>query len=193
MSHSPSLFGPDLPPGMRYEEDVLSVPEEATLLDHIRDVVFSTFEMRGAVARRKVAFFGEAYDATLPTGPFPPFLLALRSRLAAWAGVPPDTLLMALINEYTPGSPIGWHRDAPQYGLVVGLSLGSECRMRLRPYVSPGAPRGATPRRATHELRLAPRSCYLLSGPARSDYEHSIPPVEALRYSITYRTRRAER
>jgi alkylated DNA repair dioxygenase AlkB len=99
---------------------------------------------------------------------------------------------MALINEYPPGAPIGWHRDAPQYGIIAGLSLLSSCRMRLRPYISPSdlPSRTGRPRRATHELTLVPRSAYLLAGEARSDYEHSIPPVKDRRYSITFRTLR---
>jgi alkylated DNA repair dioxygenase AlkB len=186
------LFEPDLPPGMRYEEDYLSAAEEAILLDQLRDVQFSTFEMHGVPARRRVSFYGQTYDSALPGAPFPEFLLLLRSRLARWAEVPADAFAMALINEYPPGAPIGWHRDAPQYGVVAGLSLLSSCRMRLRPYRSPGErpASGAAPRRATHELTLAPRSVYLLAGDARTAYEHSIPPVRTLRYSVTFRTLR---
>ena len=185
----PSLFPPELPEGFRYEADWLSTADEARLLEAIATVAFSPFEMRGVVARRRVAFFGTAYDATRPAAPMPPFLEPLRARAAAWAGVAPVDLAMALINEYPPGAPIGWHRDAPQYDVVIGLSLGSPCRMRLRPYVAPrDAARGR--RAATHELTLEPRSIYLISGPARSAFEHSIPGVADLRYSITFRTLR---
>jgi alkylated DNA repair dioxygenase AlkB len=186
------MFPPDLPEGMRYAEEYLTREEEADLLAHIREVEFSDFEMHGVVARRRVAFFGQTYDASRPAPPLPEFLLALRPRLSAWARVAPDAFAMALINEYPPGAPIGWHRDAPQYGAIVGLSLLASCRLRLRPYVSPSASKPGTesPRRATHEVLLVPRSCYLLSGEARRAYEHSIPPVAALRYSITFRTLR---
>ena len=86
--------------------------------------------------------------------------------------------------------PIG----APQYDIVIGMSLGSPCRMRLRPYVPPDAHAGGGDRRTTtHELVLEPRSIYLISGPARSAFEHSIPAVRALRYSITFRSLRAGR
>lgn len=96
---------------------------------------------------------------------------------------------MALVNEYPPGAPIGWHRDAPPFGVVAGLSLLSSCRMRFRPYVSPQDQTRAGGRRvASHELTLAPRSAYVMRGPARSAFEHHIPPVAALRYSITFRT-----
>jgi alkylated DNA repair dioxygenase AlkB len=100
---------------------------------------------------------------------------------------------MALINEYAPGAPIGWHRDAPQYGIVAGVSLLSSCRMKFRPYVSPAARRpaaGRGPRTATHEIVLERRSAYLMTGEARNAYEHHIPAVGELRYSITFRTRR---
>ena len=186
------MFPPDLPDGMRYQKEYFSPDDERALLANISEVEFSDFEMHGVVAKRRVAFFGQTYDATRPAPPIPDFLLALRPRLSVWAGVAPDAFAMALINEYPPGAPIGWHRDAPQYGEIAGLSLLSSCRMRLRPYVSLSAiqPGVRAPRRATHELWLSPRSCYVLAGKARSAYEHSIPPVAALRYSITFRTLR---
>ena len=189
-----SLFPPDLPPGFRYEDAFLTAGEEAALIHAIGDVTFSAFEMRGVVARRRVAFFGQAYDATRPAEPMPEFLLPLRQRAGHWAGIDADALAMALINEYPPGAPIGWHRDAPQYDIVIGMSLGSPCRMRLRPYMPPDAHAGGGDRRTTtHELVLEPRSIYLISGPARSAFEHSIPAVRALRYSITFRSLRAGR
>jgi alkylated DNA repair dioxygenase AlkB len=185
-----SLFDDELPDGGKYERDFLTPPEEARLGEQISAVEFSDFEMRGVVARRRVAFFGLAYDrADRPARPFPAFLSALRARAATWAGIEDDAIAMALINDYPPGAPIGWHRDAPQYGIVIGISFGSACRMRFRPYrraSSSTAP--SSPRRATHELTLLPRSIYLLAGPARSAFEHSIPPVDAHRYSITFRT-----
>jgi alkylated DNA repair dioxygenase AlkB len=100
---------------------------------------------------------------------------------------------MALINEYRPGAPIGWHRDAPQYDIVAGVSLLSSCRMKFRPYVRPGAQRAAEGRRrsATHEILLERRSAYVMTGDSRSAYEHHIPAVDTLRYSITFRTLRA--
>jgi alkylated DNA repair dioxygenase AlkB len=189
-----SLFPPDLPPGFRYDDAFLSADEEAALIARIGEVTFAAFEMRGVVARRRVAFFGQAYDATRPSQPMPGFLLPLRQRAAEWAGIDADALVMALINQYPPGAPIGWHRDAPQYDIVVGVSLGSPCRMRLRPYVSPSAHTAAGVRRTTtHELVLEPRSIYLIAGAARSAFEHSIPAVDALRYSITFRSLRSGR
>ena len=188
------LFPPDLPEGFRYEEAFLSAAEESALLEAIEQVAFSAFEMRGVVARRRVAFFGQAYDASRPAEPMPAFLEPLRKRAGAWAGVAPASLAMALINEYPEGAPIGWHRDAPQYDIVVGVSLLSACRMRLRPYVPPSALTAGGPRRTTtHEITLAPRSIYLIAGAARRAFEHSIPAVDTPRYSITFRTLRAGR
>jgi alkylated DNA repair dioxygenase AlkB len=157
-------------------------------------VEFSTFEMRGVVARRRVAFFGRSYDSSrAATGPLPGFLQPLRDRAAQWAGVDRSSFVMTLINEYPSGAPIGWHRDAPQYGIVVGISLLSSCRMKFRPYVRlrGSASTGASRRTATHELVLARRSAYLMTGESRNAYEHHIPAVTALRYSITFRTARS--
>ena len=188
------LFDSAVPPGFRYEREFIGVDEEAGLVDAIGRVEFSTFEMRGVVARRRVAFFGRSYDpAGAATAPLPAFLLPLREKVAAWAGLDPATFEMALINEYPPGAPIGWHRDAPQYDSVAGISLLSACRMRFRPYVRPktASADAALRRTATHETLLERRSAYLLTGPSRTAYEHHIPPVEALRYSITFRTLRS--
>ena len=190
MTASPDLFGPDVPPGFEYRDNFISEAEEAALLTDIGGVTFADFEMRGVVARRRVAFFGESYDRTT-RGPVPAFLRPLRSRVAKWAGVPDDAFSMALINEYPPGAPIGWHRDAPQYEMVGGVSLLSACRMRFRPYRPPSSSSSIAPRRSTtHEVLLEPRSAYLMALDARQAYEHHIPPVNDLRYSITFRTLR---
>jgi alkylated DNA repair dioxygenase AlkB len=188
------LFGVDLPDGFRYLDDFITVEEEAGLAAEIARVEFSTFEMRGVVARRRVAFFGRSYDSgRASTPPMPPFVLPLRAKIAVWAAVDADAFAMALINEYGPGAPIGWHRDAPQYGVVAGVSLLSSCTMKLRPHVQPGAPTPTSGQRriATHSIRLERRSVYLMSGESRRAFEHHIPAVTALRYSITFRTLRA--
>src|SRR5215831_20617274 len=105
------LFGADLSEGFRYADEFITRDEEQTLRVHIASVEFSAFEMRGVVARRRVAFFGSAYDArSTPTAEMPEFLLPLRARLAEWAGVDTDDFAMGLINEYPRGAPIGWHR-----------------------------------------------------------------------------------
>ena len=186
------LFGADVPDGFQYREDFITQAEEETLAAQIARIEFSTFEMRGVVARRRVAFFGRSYDAGRATAsPMPAFLDPLRAKIADWAGVEPAAFSMALINEYAPGAPIGWHRDALQYEMVAGVSLLSTARMKFRRYVGP-ASRGATrgKRTATHEIILEPRSAYLMAGEARNAYEHHIPAGDDLRYSITFRTLR---
>jgi alkylated DNA repair dioxygenase AlkB len=186
------LFEPEVPEGFRYRDDFLSAEEERGLAEAIATVSFDTFQMRGVVARRRVKFYGAAYD-DMPTSPMPEFLLGVRAQLAAWAEVPPDAFAMALINQYPAGATIGWHRDAPQYDITAGVSLLSSCRMKLRPYVSPkdlAAASRTAPRKTTHEIALEPRSGYLITGLARTGYEHSVAPTAALRYSITFRTLR---
>lgn len=187
------LFDAIVPDGFRYRRDFMTPDEEAALVDAIAGIEFATFEMRGVVARRRVAFFGHSYDAGRVSPPLPAFLFPLRHSIARWAGVDADGFAMALINEYPPGAPIGWHRDAPQYGIVAGVSLLSSCRMRLRPYASPGALTQAAGQRrtATHEILLEQRSAYVMTGDARNAFEHQIPPVTSLRYSITFRTLRS--
>jgi alkylated DNA repair dioxygenase AlkB len=189
---SGSLFGADVPAGFRYQGNFITIEEEAALVDEIGRVQFANFEMHGVVARRRVAFFGRSYDnGGHQTPPIPGFLMPLREKVAQWVGVDADAFAMALINEYRPGAPIGWHRDAPQYDIIAGVSLLSPCSMRLRPYVSPrDLPALERRRTTTHEITLEPRSAYLISGEARSGYEHHIPAATALRYSITFRTLR---
>ena len=183
---SGSLFGPAVPDGLHYLADFITTADEAALVAGIAAVTFTDFELRGVVARRRVAFFGQSYDRGA-AAELPAFLLPLRAVVADWAQLDPAAFAMALINEYRPGSPIGWHRDAPQYGIVAGVSLLTACRMKFRPYRRPGQAADG-PRRATHEITLEPRSAYLMTGLARSAYEHHIPPVSALRYSVTFRT-----
>jgi hypothetical protein len=185
---APSLFEPACPGGFRYAGSFISEEDEARLLSAIAHVPFRQFELRGIVARRRVAVYGRT-DALTPGAPMPAFLLPLRQTVADWINIAPDDLAMALISEYTPGTPVGWHRDAPQYDIVAGVSLSSDCRMKLRRYVPP---RTRTPERrmTTHDLVLARRSAYLLSGEVRWGYEHHIPPVSSLRYSVTLRTLR---
>lgn len=185
MAESPTLFLPDTPPGFHFRDDFISPAEERSLVSEIDRLAFANFEFRGVVARRRVAFFGATYDQD-GAGPIPQFLLPLRTALAEWAQVESDAFAMTLINEYRPGTPIGWHRDAPQYDIVAGVSLLSSCRMKFRPHRAPAGGR----RLATHEIVLTRRSAYLLTGESRSRFEHHIPPVAELRYSITFRTLR---
>jgi alkylated DNA repair dioxygenase AlkB len=111
----------------------------------------------------------------------PEFLQPLIARVAGWLGVAVPDLKQVLINEYRTGTPLGWHRDAPEYDLVAGVSLGTPCRMRFRPF----PPRSGGP---VLSLELAPRSAYQLCGDVRWRWQHSVPATKALRYSITFRT-----
>jgi alkylated DNA repair dioxygenase AlkB len=172
------------PPGFAYRSEMIDPDEEAALAEALARLDLRAFEMQGYVARRRVAHFGRRYDGSakgLEDGPpIPDFLQPLRRKAAVFVGLAPDELVHALVNEYPPGAPIGWHRDRPAFGQVVGFSLLSPCILRFR-----------RPREAGWERRsliLEPRSAYGLAGEARSAWEHSIPPVEALRYSITFRT-----
>src|SRR3982751_791452 len=184
---SGSLFEATLPAGFHYRDTFIDTDEETQLASEIANVRFSVFEMRGVVARRRVAFFGRSYESgAVPSPAAPPFLFSLRDKLAAWAELDPERFAMALVNEYQPGAPIGWHRDAPQYDIVGGISLLSPCRMKFRPYLRPQARSESGERRtATHEIVLDRRSAYLMTGESRNAYEHHIPAVSTLRYSIT--------
>jgi alkylated DNA repair dioxygenase AlkB len=190
------LFGPSVPDGLLYRAAFVTEDEERALVDIIQQLDFSAVEMRGVVARRRTVHYGWTYGyysrRSEPGPPLPDFLLPLRTRAAEWASVDPATFVEALITEYPAGATIGWHRDAPMFGdVIAGVSLLAGARMKFRPYVSPQDVRsGAPPRRTTHELALTPRSAYLITGIARRDFEHSIPAVGNLRYSITFRTLR---
>ena len=176
----------DLPEGFIYQPRFLAPSEQRQLLDEIEPLAFHDVRMHGVVARRRVIQYGWKYafdGARLSEGPpLPPFLLPVRSRAAQLAEVPADALSEALLTEYQPGAPIGWHRDAPGFGIVVGISLLSACRFRFRR----GPDRGSD--RVT--LTLDPGSAYVLAGPSRTEWQHSIPEVDTLRYSITFRTLR---
>jgi alkylated DNA repair dioxygenase AlkB len=174
------------PPGFLYYPDVLSADEESALVARVRDIEFAAVEMRGQVARRRTAHFGWVYGyeswRITPGPPLPTFLLPLRERVGGLAGVDAAALAEVLVTEYPAGAAIGWHRDAPQFGVVIGVSLLSACRMRFQ--------RGRGPERHTRAVGLEPRSAYVLSGEARQHWQHSIPAMRAPRYSITFRTLR---
>jgi len=180
-----------MPAGFRYAPDVVDTAEEARLVDAFADLPFKEFEFHGFLGKRRVVSFGLRYDfnggGLKAAEPVPPFLLPLRDRAAAFAGLSPERLQHALITEYRPGASIGWHRDRPNYDDVVGISLLSPCTFRMRQR------RGNTCERNTWQrasIRLDRRSIYLLRGPSRDEWEHSIPAVEELRYSITFRALR---
>jgi alkylated DNA repair dioxygenase AlkB len=188
MAHQLGLFGtePALPAGFRFQEELISVDDERALVAAIRPLPFREFEFHGYVGKRRTVSFGWSYDfsreALGPAAPIPAFLLPLRAAAARFAAVTEADLGQVLVTEYGPGCGIGWHRDKGVFGVVVGVSLLSSCQFRLRRRV------GASWERIAVEA--ARRSVYLLTGPARDEWEHSIPGVDALRYSVTFRTRR---
>lgn len=186
----PDLFSPDppAPEGLVYREAVITPAEEADLLAAFETLAFAPFQFHGHEGLRRVVAFGSRYDyaraRVAPAEPIPDWLAPLRARAAKLAGIGSADLAQALITEYRPGAPIGWHRDRPHYGVVVGVSFGSACVLRFRrARVSGGWDRYARP--------LAPRSAYVLDGEARRIWEHSIAPAPALRHSVTFRTLRA--
>ena len=176
--------GPALPEGFVYQPQFITGDEEHALLRSIAALPLEEAKYRQYTARRRVAYFGFAYDVSTnrlgEAAPVPGFLHPLREKLAQWMDLAREAFAHALINEYRPGTPLGWHRDAPNFGRVAGVSLGGRARMRLRRY-PPGKDRPIV-------LELAPRSAYQIDGPARWQWQHSIPPTRELRYSVTFRT-----
>ncbi|MEI9402916.1 alpha-ketoglutarate-dependent dioxygenase AlkB [Mesorhizobium argentiipisi] len=176
-----------VPEGFSYQPDLIAPDEEDELVGHIQHLPLKPFDFHGHLANRQVVGFGLRYDyerrQVLEAPPIPDFLLPLRAKVAAFAGVPAAEFAQVLINEYRPGAGIGWHRDKPHFELVAGVSLLAPCSLRLR------RKNGAAWDRETIEVE--PRSIYLMAGPARNEWEHSIPPVEHHRYSVTLRTMRA--
>jgi alkylated DNA repair dioxygenase AlkB len=175
------------PEGFVYRPEFLSRDEEAELAAWLATLPFAAFQFRGFEGRRRVVSYGWQYDFTrshlLKADDIPAELVAVRARAAELAGHKPEELQQVLLNEYQPGAPIGWHRDRPIFAEVVGISLLAPCNFRFRKRTEGGFERAS--------VTLEPRSAYLLSGPARSVWEHSIPPVDAHRYSITFRNFKA--
>ena len=191
--HSQSaLFEPAqaLPHGLVYHPDFLTREEEAALLARFAELPFTEAKFQQYVARRRVVRFGEGGYAAcygdeierLNPRPFPEFLVPLRRKVAAWRGLPESAFVHVLCTEYQPGTPIGWHSDAPHFELVVGISLAGRARMQFRPYAA------KMDRAARIALDLAPRSAYVMQDEIRWKWQHHIAPTKELRYSITFRT-----
>jgi alkylated DNA repair protein (DNA oxidative demethylase) len=178
---------PGLPPGLVYERQFLDVREEQELLGRVVRLRLDPIVIRGRAARRMARHFGLDYDyeargRLTPGEPLPSWLEPLRGRAGELARVRGEELVETLVQRYPPGSTIGWHRDAPMFGLVVGISLGASCRLRFR--------RASATERSLREIELQPRSAYVLAGAARWAWQHSIPPTGELRHSVTFRTLR---
>jgi alkylated DNA repair dioxygenase AlkB len=172
-----------LPEGFRYQPGLIDAAEERRLLEAMRALPFKPFEFQGFLGKRETVSFGWRYDfnggGLSKTNDMPEFLLPLRAAAAAFAGLDPEKLQQVLLTKYPPGSTIGWHKDRSVFGEVIGISLLSPATFRFR------RKNGEKWERAS--IVAEPRSAYLLQGTARTEWQHSIPAVERLRYSITFR------
>jgi alkylated DNA repair dioxygenase AlkB len=179
---------PTLPEGFKYQPEVISEEQEREVVTRLRELPLKEFVFQGFLAKRRTLSFGWHYDfnerALQKANDIPDFLLELREHAAEFAELDPKRFQHVLVIEYEPGASIGWHRDKNVFGEVIGLSLLSPCRFRLRRKT------GSTWERVS--ITAEPRSAYLLSGPSRIEWEHSIPAVDALRYSITFRNLRED-
>jgi alkylated DNA repair dioxygenase AlkB len=175
---------PSLPEGMRYAADIITAEEERGLVAFIETLPLKPFEFAGGfTGNRRVLSFGWQYDYAAQklnaVSPIPTFLLPLRHRAGEFADREPESFRQVLVTEYAPGAGIGWHKDKAMFADIVGVSLLAPCKFRLR--------RKQGDRWFRRSFEAQPRSAYLLSGPARSEWQHSIPPLDQLRYSITFR------
>lgn len=173
-----------LPAGFKYQPELLSEPGEDALVREFAELPFREFEFHGFQGKRRVVSFGWRYDfnggGLSKAEDIPAFLLPARDKAAAFARIPASGLQHALLTEYPPGATIGWHKDRGVFGRVIGISLLAPCTFRFR--------RKAGTKWQRASFIAEPRSVYLLDGSARTEWEHSIPAVSALRYSITFRT-----
>jgi alkylated DNA repair dioxygenase AlkB len=172
------------PRGFRYQEQIISEEVEASLAAELGQLALRPFEFHGYRGNRRVVNFGLKYDfsrrSVQRAEDMPSFLDDLLNRAASFAGCEKDAFRQVGVNEYRAGAGIGWHKDKPEFGIIVGVSLLAPSTMRFR------RRHNKEWIRISHTLK--PRSIYILSGEARKDWEHSIPPLDALRYSITFRT-----
>src|SRR6185369_6975419 len=173
-----------VPEGLRYQPALISSSDEARLVERVRPLPFREFEFHGYLGKRRIVSFGWKYDFSSQrlqkADNIPDYLLSLRALAALFAKLDPEAFQQVLVIEYADGAGIGWHRDKAVFGQVVGVSLLAPCTLRFRRKFEGGWQRA--------NLLAVPRSAYHLSGPARSEWEHSIARVEKLRYSITFRT-----
>lgn len=183
-----------VPDGFIYHQNFVSEAEEHELIREIQKLHLTPFKYYQFSGKRRTASFGWQYEfgsSEITTAPdMPAFLLPLRRRAGHLFDIDPNSLIQTSIIEYSTGSPIGWHRDIPHFGVVVGISLGAACRMRFRKYNR--ARSKNLNRDEILAIELQPRSIYLMSGTSREIWQHSIPPVKELRYSIVMRTLRAK-
>jgi alkylated DNA repair dioxygenase AlkB len=195
VNSDPSLFEvpAKVPEGFLYRQDFIAETEERELIREIEKLGLAPFRYYQFTGKRRTVSFGWQYEfgeKEIKAAPeIPAFLLPLRERAGTLFNIDPSSLVQTSVIEYSIGSPIGWHRDIPHFGVAVGISLGAACRMRFREY-SRGRSKRSN-RDGVLSIELQPRSIYLMSGASRESWQHSIPPVKALRYSVIMRTLRA--
>ena len=187
MASQIDLFARAAPvPGLRLIENAIDAKAERAVAEAIDAAPLEPFRFGQWRGKRLTANYGSAYDyqrgAVTPAPPLPEWIETLRATLAPQVGRDPDAFVQALLIRYDPGAGIGWHRDRPQYGDVLGLSLSASAVLRLRRRTSEGFER--------RSVDLPPRSLYLLSGEARDGWEHSIAPMPVTRRSLTLRSLR---
>jgi len=173
----------NVPEGFQYHSALIGPSDQDALVARIRELPFREFEFHGYLGKRRVVSFGWHYDFSgqklRKADDIPEFLRPLRELVAPLAGLEPDEFQHVLVTEYSPGAGIGWHRDKAVFGHVIGLSLLAPCVLRFR--------RKAGEKWERSNVPIDPRSAYVLTGPARSVWQHSISRVDELRYSITFR------
>ena len=181
----------EVPAGFIYHEEFLSTGEEQELIDAIQKLELVPFRYYQFTGRRRTVSYGWQYEFgkkdIVPAPEIPAFLLPVRSRAGALFDIEPGSLVHVSVIEYPTGAPIGWHRDIPHFGSVVGVSLKAPCRMRFRRCEHACSRSG---RGEILSIELQPRSVYRMSGASRESWQHSIPPVKDLRYAIMMRTLR---
>jgi alkylated DNA repair dioxygenase AlkB len=180
-----------LPSGFVYRPDFLTKEEECDLIGYLEDLPLRhAMDGEGRIARRRVMNFGWSYDfdkgKLIEGSALPAWLTSTARKIAKWLDIPQKCVVEALVTEYPPGSAIGWHRDNESFEHIIGISLSGWCRLRLRPIYS-RLHRARSIRDVT-SLDIEPRSAYLMQNDARWLFQHSVPAVEGLRYSITFRT-----
>lgn len=188
----PDLFGadgaaPTEPSGLAYQQEFITQSEELKLINMVLALPLRPAAYKQYTAQRRVVSFGWSYDydnnVLLDAPQVPAEFDFLRERVAAWSGVAASSFAQLLIADYAPGTPLGWHRDVPEYEVIAGISLGSAATLRFRPYPpTPGV------KYAVRELQVEARSAYSMQGPARWKWQHSVPPTPGQRWSLTFRT-----
>jgi alkylated DNA repair dioxygenase AlkB len=180
-----SLFSAETvgPKGLRYYPGIITHSVEQDLIERIRGLPLVPFQFGAFEGKRRVASFGFRYDYTLKrlreADEVPGWLTPMIEKIEAYGGGAVK-IKQVLCTEYDAGVGIGWHRDKPQFGEIFGLSLASACKFRFRRKIGEKWERFV--------LDAEPRSLYIMAGESRYTWEHSIPPVEQPRYSITFRS-----